>query len=284
VIAERLAIPLRVGVTGRRGAGRSTVARALARAGVPVAHPAEADLLVRVLADAVKPEDLAAFDAADRPVLAVLNKADLIATTAAARHPDGPTAAARARCAQLSVRAGMPVEPLIGLLAVAPLGDASWQALVGGHERRLIPTLDAFGVRQATAAAQRGATRADVAALLHELSGIDAVAAKLGVLGAPLRYQRMLDAVAELEAMAVTDSRISEFLAHDDTVVARMMAAIDAVEAAGLKVDRGRTAAAHLNRAAHWQRSRRAPGIQRACGGDIVRGSLRLWSQVGGSV
>ena len=42
-------------------------------------------------------------------MLAVLNKADLIATTAAARHPDGPTAAARVRCAQLSERAGIPV-------------------------------------------------------------------------------------------------------------------------------------------------------------------------------
>jgi hypothetical protein len=262
--------------------GRSTVAHALARAGVPVTNPADADLIVRVLADAVKPEDRAAFDAADRPVLAVLNKADLIATTAAARHPDGPTAAARARCAQLSERAGIPVEPLIGLLAVAPLDDASWEALSAGHPQ--VPALDSFGTRQAAAAIRHGAGRADVDALLHDLSGIDAVTAKLGVLGAPLRYQRVLDAVAELETMAVTDPRVGEFLADDDTVVARMMAAIEAVEATGLTVDGGQTAAAHLNRATQWQRRRRAPGIPRACGSDIVRGSLRLWSQVGGSV
>ena len=71
------------------------------------------------------------------------------------------------------------------------------------------------------------------------LSGIDDVVAKIGVLGAQLRYRRVLDAVAELETMAVTDRRISEFLAHDDTVVARMMAAVDAVESNGTKVDRG---------------------------------------------
>jgi hypothetical protein len=273
---------LRVGVTGCLGVGRGTVAHALAHAGVPVTDAADADLIVRVLADAVKPEDRAAIDAADRPVLAVLNKADLVATTAPARHPDGPTAAARARCGQLAERAGIPVEPLIGPLALATLDDMTWAALQ--VERPLIPALDAFGVRHATAAIRGGASRADVAALLHDLSGIDAVVAKLRALGAPLRYRRVLDAVAELEAMAVTDPCIGEFLARDDTVVARMRDAIDVVEATGLTVDRGRTAAAHLNRATHWQRRRRAPGIQRACGGDIVRGSLRLWSNAGGSV
>jgi len=84
--------------------------------------------------------------------------------------------------------------------------------------------------------------------------------------------------------LAVTDLRVGEFLSCDDTVIARMTSAIDAVEATGIRVDRGRSAAAHLNRAMHWQRHRRAPGIPRACGGDIVRGSLRMWSQVGGSV
>jgi hypothetical protein len=115
------------------------------------------------------------------------------------------------------------------------------------------------------------------------LSGIDDVVDKLGVLGAQPRYLRVLDAVTELETMAVTDRRISEFLAHDDTVVARMMAAVEAV---GITVDRDDTASAHLRRALHWQSYRRGPvaGTERACGADIVRGSLRLWSTVGGSV
>jgi hypothetical protein len=118
------------------------------------------------------------------------------------------------------------------------------------------------------------------------LSGIDVVVGNVGVLGALPRYQRVLDAIAELETMAVTDRRISEFLARDDTVVARMMAAVEVVEAVGIPVDRDDTAAAHLRRAMHWQSYRRGPvaGTERACGADIVRGSLRLWSKVGGSV
>ena len=279
-------------VTGRRGVGRSTVARALTCAGLAVTPPADADVNVHVLADAVKPEDRAAIEAAGRPVLAVLNKADLIATTAPGRHPDGPTSAARTRCAQLSARAGVPIEPLIGILAGTVLDDASWQglqALAGGHSvdaairARLTVTLDAFGIRQAIAAIRRGATRGDVDALLCRLSGIDDVVDKVG---AQARYRRVLDAVAELETIAVTDRRISEFLAHDDTVVARMMAAVEVVEAVGITVDRDDTAAGHLRRARHWQSYRRGPvaGTERACGADIVRGSLRLWSTVGGSV
>jgi hypothetical protein len=284
-----------VAVTGRRGVGRSTVARVLARSGLAVTTQADADVNVHVLAEVVKPEDRAAIEAAGRPVLAVLTKADLIATTAPGRHPDGPTSVARSRCAQLSARAGVPIEPLVGILAGAALDDASWQALqalAGGHSVDaavrgwLMVTLDAFGIRQATAAIRRGATRRDVDALLRGLSGIDGVVDAIGVLGAQPRYQRVLDAVAELETMAVTDRRISEFLAHDDTVLARMEAALEVVEAAGITVDRGDTAAAHLRRAMHWQSYRRGPvaGTERACGADIVRGSLRLWSKVGGSV
>jgi hypothetical protein len=294
-IAKRLATPLRVAVTGRRGVGRRTVAHALTCAGLAVTPPANADVNVYVLADAVKPEDRAAIEAAGRPALAVLNKADLVATTAPGRHPGGPTSAARARCAQLSARAGVPIEPLVGILAGAALDDATWQglrALADGQSvdaavrRRLTVTLDAFGIRQAIAALRRGATRSDVDALLNELSGIDDVVDKVVVLGARPRYRRVLEAVAELETMAVTDRRISEFLAHDDTVVARMMAAVEVVEAVGIPVDRGHTAAAHLRRAMHWQSYRRGQvaASERACGADIVRGSLRLWSTVGGSV
>jgi hypothetical protein len=265
------------------------------RRGIAVTSPPDAEVNVHVLADVVKPEDRAAIDTAGRPVLVVLNKADLVATTAPGRHPDGPTSAARARCAQLSARAGVPIEPLVGVLAVAALDDASWrglQTLAGGQpvdaavRGRLMATLDAFGIRQATAAIRRGAARCDVETLLRGLSGIDDVVDKIGALGGQPRYQRLLDAVAELETMAVTDRRISEFLAHDDTVVARMTAAFEAVEAVGISVDRDDTAAAHLRRAVHWQSNRRGPvtGTGRACRADIVRGSLRLWSKVGGSV
>ena len=299
-IARRLATPLRVAVSGRRGVGRSTVAHALAQAGnlrgtITLTTSSAADVDLYVLADAVKPEDRVAIGAARRPLLAVLNKADLIATTESGCHPHGPTTAARARCVQLSAPAGTSIEPVVGILAVDGLDDALWsalRALAGGHpvdaelRRRLVDTLDEFGVAQATAAIRRGATRADVVALLRSLSCIDEVVDKIEALGAPVRYQRVLDAVAELETLAVTDRRIREFLSRDDTVVARMMAAVDVVEAVGMDVERGDTAAAHLRRAVHWQCYRRGPvaATHRACGADIVRGSLRLWAKVGGAV
>jgi hypothetical protein len=250
------------------------------------ARPGDADVTVYVLAEVVKPEDHAAIRATGRPVLTVLNKADLIATTAPGRHPQGPTAAADAWCARLSARTGVPVEPLVALLAVAGLDDESWQALTAGHEHRLLGTLDIFGTRQAGAAIRQGATRADVDVLLHTLSNIDAVVARIDAFGAQIRYRRMTEAVAELEAMAVADRRIGEFLARDDTVVARMVAALDVVEAVGGDAAPADTAAVHLRRALRWQRRLRDPATatQRACGADIVRGSLRLWTKAGGTV
>ncbi len=292
-------------MSGRRGVGRSTVAHALARAGdlrgtiTLTSKPARADVDVYVVADVVKPEDRDAIAATARPVLAVLNKADLIATTEPGRHPHGPTVAARNRCARLSARTGMPVEPLVGLLAVAVLDnlvdDTMWAALQALAAQRSVPTqlrcglvdtLDVFGVAQAVAAIRRGASRAETGALLRGLSCVDEVVDKIGVLGAQVHYQRVLDAAAELETLAVTDRRMAEFLSRDETVVARMLAAMDVVEAVGMNVDRCDTAAAHLRRAVQWHRYRCGPvaGMHRACGADIVRGSLRLWAKVGGSV
>jgi hypothetical protein len=231
----------------------------------------------------------------------VLNKADLIATTQPGRHPDGPTSAARTRCAQLSARTGLPIEPVVGLLAVAALGDlvddTIWAALqvlasrpgelpvAAELRRRLLDTLDVFGVEQALAAIRRGATRDQTRTVLRRLSCIDDVVDKIESVGAQVRYRRVLDAVAELQMLAITDRRVDEFLSRDDTVVARMAAAVDVVEAAGMNVDRCDSAAAYLRRAVGWQRYSRGPvaGLHRACGADIVRGSLRLWSKVGSS-
>ncbi|WP_116372646.1 hypothetical protein [Mycobacterium sp. MFM001] len=285
-IIEPLAAPLRVAVSGRCGVGRRTVAHALAEAGVPVTP--DADLQVHVIAEVVKPEDRAEVAAAQLPVLVVQNKADL------AREP--------------LAALGVPSQPMVGLLAVAVLDDKMWDALraltarpadlrspdsfvAGIHpvpvdvRRRLLDTLDLFGIAQALAAIRQDASKAQVRARLRRLSRIDAVLAKLAALGAEVHYRRMLDAVAELEALAVTDSRAAEFLSRDDTVIARMAAAVDVVEAAGLDVDRCQSPAAHLRRAVRWQRYGCGPvsGIHRACGADIARGSLRLWSHTGGS-
>jgi hypothetical protein len=297
-IADRLAVPLRVAVCGRRGVGRSTLARALARVGVTVRPAAEADVDVYVIAEVVKPEDRDAIGAAARPVVAVLNKADLIVTTEPGVHPHGPTGAARDRCARLSAHTGVPILPVVGLLAVAALDDllddTLWAGLRALASRpagapsapELLDTLDVFGVEQAVAAIRNGSTRDHTRALLRRLSGIDDVVGAIESVGAQIRYRRVLDAVAELEALAVSDRRIGEFLSGDDTVVARMADAVDVVEAAGLNVDRCDSAAAYLRRGVGWQRYNRGPvaGLHRACGVDIVRGSLRLWSKVGSAM
>jgi hypothetical protein len=331
-IAERAAASLRVAVRGRRGVGRSTVARALDRAGSAsgiAVSPAECasdrdvDVIVYVTAEVIKPEDADAIAAAGQPVLALLNKADL-AGSLSGRIGDEPITAARTRCANLSALAGVPVEPIIGLLAVAALDDLDstlWAALeeLAAHpggavsldgsfdgflvannpvpadvRLRLLDTLDLFGTALGIAAIRQGRTAAQVRALLRRMSCLDAVINKLSIVGAEARYQRVLDAVAELEALAVGKSgiagRISGFLSRDDTVVARMAAAVDLAEAAGVQVgpvfaDRD-DPGAHLPRAARWQRYSRGSvsDLHRACGADIARGSLRLWSRTRGSL
>lgn len=306
-IAERITAPLRVTVGGRRGVGRSTVAQALASAGLAVtSQPATAEVDVYVIAEVVKPEDRDALAAARNPVLTVLNKADLTGSPAG-----GPIAAARSRCARFSELAGVPTQPMVALLAVAALDglldESMWTALrvlagepaglvtvdafvTGPHpvpttvRRRLLNTLDLFGIDLLVAAMRRDRPVTAIGALLRRVSGVDAVLERIAAAGAEAHYRRVLDAIAELETLAVTDQRISDFLCRDDTVIARMAAAVDVVEAAGLEVDARDLPAAHLQRAVHWQRYSRGPAVavHRTCGADIARGSLRLWSRTGG--
>ncbi|MGH3560377.1 MAG: hypothetical protein ACRDTN_00805, partial [Mycobacterium sp.] len=268
-IAERIAAPLRVAVSGRRGVGRRTVAHALGCTGVAITQEQGAEVVVYVVAEAVKPEDAAAVAALQRPALVVLNKTDLTG---------------RAEVASVSARIGAPAEPMVGLLAVAALDnrldDTLWAALqvlaaepadlsaadrflTGPHRvprqvrLRLCDTLDLSGITNAVDAVRRGRSIGQVRALLRRLSGIDAVACRVNAVGAPVHYRRLLDAVAQLEALAVgadSDGRIGDLLRCDDTVVARMAAAVDVVETAGLTVDSADDPAAHLRRAARWQR------------------------------
>ena len=129
------------------------------------------------------------------------------------------------------------------------------------------------------------ARAAAIGGLLRHVSGVVVVAVKVAALGSEARYRRVLDAVAELETLAVTDDRISDFLSADDTVIARMAAAVEVIEATGGQVDARDDPPAHLRRAVRWQRYSRGPtaAIYRGCGADIARGSLRLWSHTGGS-
>ncbi|WP_422743017.1 hypothetical protein ACN27E_16390 [Mycobacterium sp. WMMD1722] len=131
---------------------------------------------------------------------------------------------------------------------------------------------------------------AEALARLVEDSGdprLDPIAgdlADLDALAAPARYRRVQDAVARLRAVAVHSDpgeAIAEFLAGDDAVLARMCAAVDVLQAAGLRVDPADSAAAHLRRAVHWRAYSRGPvtPLHRDCGLDVCRGSLRLLSR-----
>ena len=146
--------------------------------------------------------------------------------------------------------------------------------------RRLLDTLDRFGIAHAVKAIGEGADAAALPPLLRRLSLLDRVVAHLDAAGAPVRYRRVRAAIAELQALAAQsgDERLADFLSTDDTVMAVMAAAVEVVEAAGVLVDRGDDRTAHLRRAVHWQRYGRGPvdALHRSCAADICRGSLRL--------
>lgn len=304
-IIRRIAAPIRVAVRGRDGVGRGTVAAALTAAGVAVsADEAAADVNAVVIAEALKPEDRSMIRAAQGPALIILNKADL-----SGFGPGGPLAQAHRRAADYRAMTGVPAVSMIGLLATAALDDelvgalrtlvhapadlTSTDAFVGCEHplprevrRRLLDTLDRFGVAHAVLAMgdrareDPGADGAALPALLRRLSLVDRVVAYIDAAGAPIRYRRVRSAVAELQALAAQsgDEQLAEFLSTDDTVLAVMAAAVDVVESAGVRVDRGDDAAAHLHRAVYWRRYGRGPvdTLHRSCAADICRGSLRL--------
>lgn len=305
-IAGRVGAPLRVAVRGRPGVGRRTVGGALDRAGLVVAPGGRPDVVVQVIAETIKPEDSAAIAAADCPVLVVLNKADLLG---------GPQPIRLSRhCARLAALAGAPIEPMIGLLALAALDNQLDDTLVAALRSlaaapldcddadrfiaaphrvpravrvRLLDTLDRSGTARAVAAIGRGVPAAQLAAQLRRVSGVDTVAGRVVDLGATVRYRRIRDAVLELTALAVTDHRIEDFLARDATAAARMAAAVAVLRAAGVPIDPGDpddSCRAHLRRARAGQRHRQAPVTEvfRSCATDIVRGSLRGWARAGG--
>jgi hypothetical protein len=302
-IIRRLAAPLQVAVGGRDGVGRGTVAAALTAAGVTVtADPAAADVRVLVIAEALKPEDRAALANVDRPMLTVLNKADLTGFGAG-----GPLALAYRRAADYQALTGVPTVPMVALLAIADLDDELVAALrtmvtvpadltstdafvLGEHavpgpvRARLLDTLDRFGIAHGVMAIDGGADAAAPWTLLRRLSQIDRVVAQLEAAGAPIRYRMVRSAITELRALAVQfgDDRLTEFLSTDETVIAVMAAAVDVVEAAGVAVERGNDAESHLRRAVHWRRYSRGPvdALHRSCGADISRGSLRLLGRV----
>jgi hypothetical protein len=256
-----------------------------------------ADVRVVVMAEVTKPEDRELL-ADGKPGVAVLNKSDLTGLGGG-----GPLVRAHRRAADCRALTGVPTVPMVALLAVAELDDELMSALRvlvnepadltstdafvdAAHSvppevrRRLLATLDRFGIASALLALAEGA---DVSDVLRRASQIDRVVGHLVAAAAPLRYRRLQKAITELRCLAVLsdDNQLSDFLSTDATVLAVMSAAVDVVEAVGVQVDRDDDAAAHLRRAVHWRRYSRGPvsALHRSCGADIARGSLRLLGQ-----
>jgi hypothetical protein len=130
----------------------------------------------------------------------------------------------------------------------------------------------------------RRAGALELRAELRRVSRIDEVVASITSAVAEAGYRRVLAVADELQVPAITDAQIAAFLAADDTVLARMAAAVDVVEGAGLRVDPADDAAAHLRRAVHWRQLADAPlrALHRDCAADIARGSLRLLASAHG--
>ncbi len=303
-IERRLRVPVSVAVRGRPGVGRDAVAAALTAGGVAVAASgASGDVDVVVLAERLTDEERSALEHLSVPTLLVLNKADLGGPAAG-----GPLAAADRTAARLSVALGLPVVPMVALLATVDVRDgdlATLRALVvvpadmtsvdafvacphpvaSGVRRDLLDRLDRFGVAHAVLAAADGLTPAAVTARLRALSGTDAVLAALRAVTAPVRYARIRAAVSALRVLAAetSDQWLTAFLDSDDVVLAVMTAAVDVVEATGAQVDRGDDAGAHTRRALRWHGYARAPldALHRHCAADIARGSLRLLAAAG---
>ncbi len=298
-LIERVSAPLRIAVLGRDGVGRRTVATALTAAGVTVTlDAAAADVHVVVIAESLKPEDRARLAAADRPTVTVLNKADLTGL-----GEGGPLVRAHRRAADCRARTGVPTVPMVGLLATASLDEELLSALRvlvtepadltstdafvrSAHSlrpqlrQRLLDTLDRFGIARAILALDQGADDATLSSVMRQASQVDRVVEHIEAAGAPVRYRRLRSVITELRSLAVQsgDARLVRFLSTDASVLAVMAAAVDVVESAGVTVDRGDDAAAHLRRAVHWRRYSRGPvdALHRSCGADIARGSLRM--------
>jgi hypothetical protein len=220
---EDLDGPLRVAVTGRFGTGRDTVARALRQTFDispigPGDDTEDADAWLYVVSGWPRPDDIAAITALDpHRSLVVLGKSDSL----------GSWPAARDRGAECAGWLGRPVVPLMPLLAVPDLrqddidflaamataGDqvppmqAEFLDAGGPHQRlqrlALLRRLDAYGVACALALLSGQELGADqLAELLHQRSGLDALAAPLTEFACQAEQPRITRVVDELEIIA----------------------------------------------------------------------------------
>ena len=215
--------PLRVAVVGRFGTGRDTVARALRQSyDVSPIGPGDdaddADAWLHVLSGWPRPDDVATIaDLDPRRSLVVLGKADSL----------GSWPAARDRAAQCTASLGRAVVPVMPLLAVPDLrmDDIDFMAAMaaageqvppmqaefldagGPHQRlqrlSLLRRLDAYGIASALALLRGGPlTAEELAARLHQRSGLDALADPLTEFASLAEHRRVRRVVDELEIIA----------------------------------------------------------------------------------
>ena len=289
-------------------------------------HPSERaagkdiDVIVYVTAEVIKPEDADAIAAARQPLLAVLNKADL-AGSLSGRTGDGPIAAARTRCLELSERVGVPVEPMIGLLAVAALDgldDAAWAALqvlaahpsgaesLDGSIRRLPGGEKPGACRRAAALAGHPGPVRHRAGNRRGPPGQDAGAGPSLAAADQLRGRRRQQGVGRSAPKCATSgcSTPSRNWRHWPSAATRLASGSAGSSPTTTPWSRGWPPRWTWPRRPGWTsggatirpdtcRGRRggsatAAGpvsdLHRACGADIARGSLRLWSQTCGSL
>jgi hypothetical protein len=215
--------PLRVAVTGRFGTGRDTVAAALRRrfdvSPIGPGDDAEdADAWLHVLAGWPREDDVAALAALDpRRSLVLLGKSDSL----------GSWPAARVRAGECAGELGRPVIPVMAILAIADLGDEEIELLAamaaageqvppmqatfidaGGPGQRLgrmalLRRLDAYGIAATIAVLGSGRREAaELAELLVQRSGLDALADPLSGFAAAAPIARLRRVAAELEIIA----------------------------------------------------------------------------------
>jgi len=293
-LARGLAEPVRVGVRGRPGAGRSTVARALrgaGLAGVDPEGPDPAGVVLYVAVETFTPEDRAALAGAAGPRVAVLGKADL-----AGFGGVDPLSVSARRCAALERETGVAVLPLAALAAAAASDPRALDERVLGAVRSLargeVPAgppdpllagLDLFGVAVAVRAVRAGAGRDGVARALREASGVDAVLAEIERSSSAVRYRRAAAALRALTGAAAVRPGVAGLLAGDAMAEARMSLAGAVLAAAGPAGED--VGSDPLRQAVSWQRYASGPvtDLHRACARDMVRGLLRRWSRESGS-
>ncbi len=173
------------------------------------------------------------------------------------------------------------------VLVAEPADLSSPDAFVGGPHRlpraarqRLAERLDLFGIAHAVLALRAAPdTDADeLRRLLRRVSCADEVCARIDGLAAEVRYRRMLAAITDTGGDGKPrrrGRRVPELRSDRRSPNA---AAAEVMSGAGIAVDTGAGAEAHLRRAVRWQRYSAGPvtALHRACGADIARGSLRL--------